>query len=77
MTDNATLESTDGAVLEAEEVAEATAEPVAEVEAAPAEEPAFSYPKPNGAFLFVILLMIFYFVYWTISYFEIFVIRGA
>jgi hypothetical protein len=42
-----------------------------------AAEEQFSYPEPKGAFLFVMLMMIFYIAYWTISYFEIFIFRGA
>ncbi|MEL6150444.1 MAG: hypothetical protein AAFV33_14060 [Chloroflexota bacterium] len=87
MTDNA-LDSNNGAVTETEQtstevVTEAVAEAEAPVEAQPeaapahAEETDFIYSKPHGAFLFVILMMIFYFVYWTISWLEIFGIRGA
>ncbi len=53
---------------------ENAAEDAPEPEAADLGE---SYPKPKGAFLFVMLMMLFYVFYWTLSYFEIFVFRGA
>ncbi len=36
-----------------------------------------SYPSPRGAFMFVMILLVFYALYWTLAYFEIFVLRGA
>lgn len=41
------------------------------------EIPETKYTEPTGAFTFVILVLIFYAIYWTISWFEVFVIRGA
>jgi hypothetical protein len=59
---------------EAVQVAQQAADeqPVVDVEA---ED--LKYPRPRGAFIFVMLLITFYVVYWTISYIEIFIIRGA
>jgi len=33
--------------------------------------------EPNGAFAFVILMMVFYIGYWVFSWFEIFATRGS
>lgn len=35
------------------------------------------YPPPKGAMAFVVLVLIGYIVYWFITWFEIFVLRGA
>ncbi len=36
-----------------------------------------AYPEPKGAWAFVLLMAAFYIFYWTLSYFEIFIFRGA
>ncbi|MEO0562613.1 MAG: hypothetical protein AAF125_10885 [Chloroflexota bacterium] len=40
-------------------------------------EPQSAYQPPTGAFLFVILMGVFYVLYWIVAYLEIFVIRGS
>lgn len=35
------------------------------------------YAAPRGAFIFSMLLLIFYFGYWAFHWFEIFVVRGV
>jgi len=42
-----------------------------------AQEDADVPGAPRGAFAFVIVLAIFYTAYWIITWFEIFVLRGA
>lgn len=52
--------------------------PVSVVEdAESAEQVEEAYPEPKGAWAFVMLMAAFYVIYWTISYFEIFIFRGA
>jgi len=58
------------AVVEAQQ--EADEQPLVDVETVE-----MVYPRPRGAFLFVMLLIMFYIVYWSVSYFEIFIVRGG
>ncbi len=52
--------------------------PVSVVEdAAEANQAEEAYPEPKGAWTFVLLLAAFYAFYWTMSYFEVFIFRGA
>lgn len=53
-----------------EEQVEITAE-------ASTEDEQETYGPPTGAFALVILILLFYGIYWLISYVEIFVLRGA
>lgn len=43
----------------------------------PQEEKKERYSAPRGAFAFVLLLLAGYAVYWFITWFEIFILRGA
>ncbi len=38
--------------------------------------PTEEYGPPRGAFAFVILMMTMYTIYWIITYFEVFILRG-
>lgn len=69
-----TQEETSEEQAEALQAADTDAEapPVVEIES---ED--LKYPRPRGAFIFVMLMIAFYVVYWTVSYIEIFIIRGA
>lgn len=41
------------------------------------EHPSEIDPQPRGALVFVGLLIAFYVIYWFITYFEVFILRGA
>ncbi|MFZ4827505.1 MAG: hypothetical protein ACOYLB_09115 [Phototrophicaceae bacterium] len=49
---------------------------VTEVQASTDTPSTETYAEPKGAFLFVILMLVFYVGYWFINWIEIFVLRG-
>lgn len=64
--------------VDASETTEAPAEMIAPTEPTPPEEDGHdSYAAPRGALAFVMALLIFYVIYWFVTYFEVFILRGA
>ena len=65
----------DETMPETEEMPKPPAEPVAAVVAAHVEES--EGPAPRGAMAFVLILITGYIIYFALTWFEVFVLRGA
>jgi len=49
---------------------------VAEQQTSTDSPPTETYGEPKGAFLFVVLMLVFYVGYWFVNWIQIFVLRG-